>query len=92
MINIVLLHEFLHTRVVKFFSSVGLKIFRTPFIVCSNLCERFGHFVSTLTLERYGPRILAQHIDNWEYIFMTLVESNASRPRPPAIDRRIRVQ
>jgi len=75
MINVVFLNEFLHTRVVKFFSFIGLKIFRASFIVSNNLCDRFGHFVFALTLERYGPRILAQHIDNCKYVFMTLVKS-----------------
>jgi len=70
MINVVFLYEFLHTRVVKFFSSVGLKIFRASFIVSNNLCDRFGHFVSALALEWYGP--LPQHIDNCEYVFMTV--------------------
>jgi len=62
MIDIMFLQEFLHVCIVKFFPSVGLQIFQTTFTVSNYLCDHGSYIISAL--ERYGPCILAQHIDN----------------------------
>jgi len=67
MINIMFLQEFLHVcSTVKFFSSVGLQIFRTSSIVLNYFCNRYSYVISALGLEWHNPCMLAQHINNGE--------------------------
>ena len=74
MINVVFFQEFLHVCVVKFFSHIGLQIFRISSIILNYLCDRCSHLISTLGFQQYSPCILTQHIDNGENV-VTFVES-----------------
>ena len=61
--------------VVKFFSHIGLQIFRTLSIVSNYLCNRCSYLISTLDFQRYDPCMLTQYIDNDENVVITFVES-----------------
>jgi len=74
-IDTMFLHEILHVCIVKFLSSVSLQIFRTSFIISNYFCDHCIYIISALSLERYGPCILVQHIDNGENAMVTFVES-----------------
>ena len=67
--------EFLHVCIVKFFSHIGLQIFRASSIVSNYLCYRCNHLISILCFERYGPCILTQYIDNGKNVMVTFIES-----------------
>jgi len=46
------------------------------FITYSNyLDDRVSRLASTFTLERYGPRILAQHVNDSENVMVTFVKT-----------------
>jgi len=83
--------EVLYVYVVKFFSHVDLLIFRTSSIVLNYFCNRSSYFISTLGFERYGPRILVQHVNDNENVMVTFVESCIKTyPHPLATGHHIR--
>jgi len=73
MINVIyFFFKVLHVSVVKFLPHVGLQIFRM-FIALSNyLDDSVTRFAFTFTLGRYGPRVLAQHIDDGKYVVVEM--------------------
>lgn len=75
MIDVMFFQKFLHVCIVKFFSSIGLQIFRTSSTISNYFCDCHSNLISTLGLERYSPCVLAQHVDDREYIVITSIES-----------------
>jgi len=92
MIYVVFFQKFLHVRVVKFFSHIGLQIFRTSSIISNYLCDRYSHLISIFDFQWYGPCMFTQYIDNGENVVIMFVESckGASRPNQPTTGHRIR--
>jgi len=83
---IIFLQEFLHVCIVKFFSSVGLQIFRASSIVLNYYCNRYNYVISAFGLEWYSPCMLAQHIDNVMIISVeSRVRSHVDQIRLPQV-------
>ena len=76
MVDVAFLQEFMHIRVVKFFPSISMQIFRTSSIISNYLCDRLRHLVSVLGFEWFGPYMFIQHVNNYENVVVTSIESH----------------
>jgi len=75
MIDAVFLYESLHIIVVKLLSHIDLQVFRMSTALSNYLGDSISRLASTFTLERYDPRVLAQHIDDGKYVVVATVET-----------------
>ena len=80
MVEVVFFQEYLYICILKFFSHIGLQIFRTSSIALNYLCDCCSHFSSIFCFERYS--VLIQHVDNDENVMVIfwIVCTGASRP------------
>jgi len=69
------IYESLHVSVVKLLSYIGFQVFRLSTALSNYLDNSVSRLASTFTLERYGPRILAQHVNDGENAMVTFVET-----------------
>jgi len=65
----------LHVGVVKLLFHIGLQVFRLSTTLSNYLGNSISRLASTFTLERYGPRIFAQYVNDGENVMVTFVET-----------------
>jgi len=75
MIHVVVFQKILHVCVIKFFSHIGLQIFRISSVVLNYLRDRCSHLIFTLNFQRYGLCVYSTHIDNDKNVMIIFVES-----------------
>jgi len=69
------IYESLHVSVVILLSHIGLQVFRLSTALSNDLGNSVSRLASTFTFERYGPRILAQHVNEDENVMVAFVET-----------------
>jgi len=65
----------LHVSVVKLLPHIGLQVFWVSTALLNYFGDSVRRLVSTFTLKRYCPRILAQHVDDDENVMITFFET-----------------
>ena len=61
--------------IVKFLPVIGLHVFRASLAISNYFSDCVSCLASAFTLEWYSPRVLAQHIDDGEYVVVTSVKT-----------------
>jgi len=74
-IDAMFLYGSLHVSIVKLFSHISLQVFRMSATLSNYLDDSVSRLASTFTLERYGPRVFAQHVNDDENVIVTFVET-----------------
>ena len=89
--NVVFFRNFLHIVVVKLFPHIHLEIFQTSSTLSNYLSNSISRLASALALEQYSSHVLAQHIDDGEYVvwWSLLKLEGTSRRYQFVTDRRI---
>jgi len=74
-IDAIFLYESLHVSVVKLLPYINLQVLRMFTTLSNYLGDSVSYLASTFTLERYGPRMLAQHVNGGENVMIIFVET-----------------